>query len=317
MSTSGSSDFNSTRDEIIKAAYRKIGVIRATQTPNAQLITDGAEALNAMVKHWQGKGIHVWTVTEATLFPQPGQTQYAISNAATSDHVTSSFVTTSVRIEAASGSTVISVDSITGFNNGDFIGIVVDDGSVHWTTINGAPAALTITLTSGLDDSAAVGNKIYAYTTKIVRPLKIVDARWIDDDTLLESPTVSMMARLDYRRLPNKSQTGSVTQAFYDPQLTTGYLNLWHVPAVFEGYVNFTWHRPIEDFDAAGDNPDLPQEWIRTLIWSLAQELGPEFDVPAQKWAIVQQMAAQSLDDMDGWDRENEPVDFQPDMGWS
>lgn len=317
MATSGSSDFNSTRDEIIKTAYRKLGVLRATQTPNAQLITDGAFALNSVVKHLQARQIHVWTTTEATLFPQPGQVQYAISNAAASDHVTQSFVSTDIATAAASGASTVTVSSDAGISSGDFIGIVVDDGSVHWTTVNGAPAADVVTLTAVLDDSAAVGNKVYAYTNKIVRPLKIVNARWIDDDTLLESPTIEMMARLDYRRLPNKTQAGSVTQMFYDAQLNTGQAYLWHVPAVFEGYVNFTWHRPIEDFDAAGDNPDLPQEWIRTLVWLTAQEMGAEFDVPAQKWAIVQQMAGQALDDMEGWDREDTSVDFQPDMGWA
>lgn len=315
MTTSNSSDFNRTRDEIIKAAYRKIGAIRANETPNAKLITDGAEALNAMVKHWQGRGIHVWTVSEATLFPQPGQIRYTISDASGSDHVTQSFVSTAVRIEAALGSTVISVDSIDGFSDGDFIGIVVDDGSVHWTTINGAPAALNITITTGIDDSAGVGNKIYAYTSKIVRPLKIVDARWVDAGTGYETPTINMMARLDYRRLPNKEQPGAVTNAFYDPQLSAGFLNLWHVPSAFDGYINFTWHRPIQDFDAAGDNPDLPQEWLRTLIWNLAMEVGPEFDIPEQKWNRVVAMATTSLDDMEGWDREEEDICFGFDAG--
>lgn len=316
MATSGSSDFNSTRDEIIKTAYRKLGVIRGTQTPNAQLITDGAFALNTVVKHLQARGIHVWTETEATLFPQPGQVKYAISNASGSDHVTSSFVKTEIATAASSGASTITVDSDTGISDGDFIGIVVDDGTVHWTTVNGTPASDVITLTAVLDDSSAVDNEVYAYTSKIVRPLKIVDARWVDADTGYETPVITMMANLDYRRLPNKTQAGSVVNMFYDRQLTTGQAYLWQVPSVFEGYVNFTWHRPIEDFDAAGDNPDLPQEWIRTLVWLTAQEMGPEFDVPADRWQIVMSMAGQSLDDMEGWDRDAEPVDFQPDMGW-
>lgn len=316
MATSGSSDFNRTRDELIKAAYRKIGAIRATQTPNAQMITDGAEALNGLVKHWQGKGIHVWTETEATLFPQAGQVKYAVSNAASSDNVTQSFVTTAIATEANSGASTITVDSDTGISDGDFIGIVVDDGTVHWTTVNGAPASDVITLTTALDDSAAVDQKVYAYTTKIVRPLKVIDARWVDASSAIESPHVSMMARLDYRRLPNKTQAGAVTQAFYDPQLTTGYLYLWHVPEVFDGYVNFTWLRPIEDFDAAGDNPDLPQEWIQTIVFNLAVVLAPEFDVPMQKFQQISAMAAQFLDDMEGWDREEEPVEFGVNMGY-
>jgi hypothetical protein len=316
MATSGSSNFDATRDEIIKAAYRKLNVIRSTQTPNAQLITDGAFALNAVVKHLQARGIHVWTVTEATLFPQPGQVKYAVSSAAGSDHVTSSFVKTEIATAAASGASTITVDSDTGISDGDNIGIVVDDGTVHWTTVNGAPASDVITLTAALDDSSAVDNEVYAYTNKIVRPLKIVNARWVDADTGYETPVIEMMANLDYRRLPNKTQTGAVTQMFYDAQLTTGQAYLWQVPAVFEGYVNFTWHRPIEDFDAAGNNPDLPAEWIRTLIWLTAMEMGPEFTVPEATWNRVVTMAASSLDDMEGWDREETSWDFQPDMGW-
>ena len=317
MSTSGSSNFNATRDEIIKTAYRKLGVLRATQTPNAQLITDGAFALNSVVKHLQARQFHIWTTSEATLFPQTGQTKYAISSASGSDHVTASFVKTEIATAASSGASTITVDSDTDISDGDYIGVVVDDGTVHWTTVNGTPASDVITLTDALDDSAAVDNEVYAYTSKIVRPLKIIDARWVDADSLIESPIVTMTSRLDYRRLPDKTQAGAVTQMFYDPQLTTGYAELWHVPAVFDGYVNFTWHRPIEDFDAAGDNPDLPQEWIRTLVWLTAMEMGPEFSVPADRWQIVTSMAAQALDDMEGWDREETSIDFQPDIGWN
>jgi hypothetical protein len=314
MTTSGTSSFNVVRDDIIKAAARKIGAIRATQTPNAQMVTDFAQALNALVKHWQAKGLHVWTETEATLFPQAGQTRYAISDASSSDHATQSYVATLLSAVAASSATTITVDSITGISSGDHIGVVLDDGTVHWTTVNGAPSGSTITLTTGLADSASADAHVYAYTTKIVRPLKIVDARWQDADTGIESPVIEMIARLKYRQLPTKTEAGATVSAFYDPQLTTGYLNLWHVPDPFEGFVNFTWWRPIMDFNAAGDNPDLPQEWIRTMMWNLALEMAPEFDVPAQKFQIIQAMAAQSLEEVEGWDREEESAEFAPDM---
>lgn len=318
MATSGSSDFNVVRDDLIKDALLLLGAIRGSETPNAKLVSDGARLLNAMVKHWQGRQLHVWTVTEATLFPQPGQVKYAISNASSSDHVTStsSFVKTEIATAASSGASTITVDSDTGISDGDYIGIVVDDGTVHWTTVNGTPASDVITLTDVLDDSSAVDNEVYAYTSKIVRPLKIVDARWVDADTGYETPVITMMANLDYRRLPNKTQVGPVVNMFYDRQLTTGQAYLWQVPSVFEGYVNFTCHRPIEDFDAAGDNPDLPQEWIQTLYFNLAKIWAPQFDVPADRFTKISNMADQFLDDMEGWDREDTSTDFQPDMGW-
>lgn len=314
MASSGSSDFTVTRDQIIKSAYRKIGAIRATQTPSAQLIIDGAEALNALVKHWQGRGLHVWTVNEATLFPEPNQQQYALSNASSSDHATESFVSTALSAAASLGATSITVDSITGISNGDNIGIVVDDGTVHWTTVNGVPSGSTVTLTVALDDSAAKGSRVYAYLSKIVRPLKIVDARFEDAATGIDSPVITMISRLDYQRLPNKIQDGAISVAFYDPKLTAGQLFLWHVPDPFEGFVNFTYYRPIQDFDAAGDNPDLPQEWIQTLIFNLAVIMAPEFDVPAQKFNQIATLAAQYLDDMEDWDREVEAVQFGVEM---
>ena len=314
MTTSGTSSFNVFRDDIITAAYRKIGAIRATQTPNAKMITDGAQALNALVKHWQAKGLHVWTETEATLFPQAGQTKYLISDASTSDHATQSYVATTLAANAALGAGTVVVSSASGISAGDHIGILLDKGTVHWTTVNGAPVGTTIALAAVLTDSAAAGRFVYAYTNKIVRPLKIVDARWQDATTGIESPVIEMISRLDYQRLPTKLQAGAAVSAFYDPQLVTGFFNLWHVPNPFEGFVNFTWWRPIMDFNAAGDTPDLPQEWIRTMMWNLAVEMGPEFDVPAQKWQMITTLAAEALDDMEGWDREAENVKFGVDM---
>ncbi len=316
MATSGSSNFTATRDQIVKAAYRKIGAIRGTATPSDQMIQDGAFALNALVKHWQGRGLHVWTVTEATLFPQPGQIEYTLSIDTTSDHATESYVTTALSAAAASGASSLTVDSITGLSNGDTIGVVTDDGTIHWTTINGAPAGSTVTLTTGLDDSSALGNKVYAYTNKIIRPLKVVDARWEDAATGIESPVITMISRLDYRRLPNKNAAGDVSTAFYDPQLNAGKLHLWHVPNPFQGFVNFTWYRPIQDFDAAGNNPDLPQEWIQTLIYNLAATMMDEFEVDQATYARIEAKAASLLDDMEGWDREEEPIQFRPDMGF-
>lgn len=61
--------------------------------------------------------------------------------------------------------TAMVVDSITGFANGDIIGVQLDATTkgfkdIHWTTINGAPTGSTITLTTGLPSAAADGNEL-------------------------------------------------------------------------------------------------------------------------------------------------------------
>jgi hypothetical protein len=43
--------------------------------------------------------------------------------------------------------------------------------------------------------------------------------------------------------------------------------------------IGLTVDRPFEDFDAAGNNPDFPQEWYDPLVWLLAERLEPEYRV--------------------------------------
>lgn len=317
MSTSGSSDFTRTRNQIISRAARQINAIRAGSTLKAQEVSDWSEALNAMVKRWQATGIHVWTTTEGTLFPQASQIRYGLSSSST-DHATASYVATNLSAAVASGATTLAVDAITGIASGDNVGVVLSDGTLYWTTVNGAPASLTITLTAGLTGAASDNAAVFAYTTKIVRPLKIVDARTYNISSALETPISEydggLMARRDYQNLPNKSQTGTITSAFYDPQLSTGYLYLWSPPATVTDLVKFTWHRPIQDFDSASDNPDLPQEWIDPLVFNLAMVMAPEYQVPMETFNMVASMAQTFLDAVGGYDREAESVTFGVDM---
>lgn len=59
---------------------------------------------------------------------------------------------------AAAGATSIVVSSISGFSNGNRIGIFLDNGSQHRTTINGAPAGSTITLATAIPVGRSVAN---------------------------------------------------------------------------------------------------------------------------------------------------------------
>ncbi|KKL47998.1 hypothetical protein LCGC14_2329900, partial [marine sediment metagenome] len=52
---------------------------------------------------------------------------------------------TTMNTAEAAGGTTLDVVSITGFSDGDFIGVELDSGKQHQTTINGAPAGNNIT----------------------------------------------------------------------------------------------------------------------------------------------------------------------------
>lgn len=319
MATSGSTDFSVDLTNIIKGAARKIGVIAQGETLSAAAFSDFKDALNMMVKRWAAIDIRVWTVREATLFPQPGQIRYGLGGSAT-DHCTESYVQTTLSAAEAAGQVALSVTSDDGILDNDHIGIVLDSGSVHWSTVGGTPAGDVVTIDDALPSAAAAGAAVFAYTTRLVRPIRIPDSpsavRRHGIASGNDVPIGPPISRLDYQARPYKTTRGVITEVFYDPQLSTGYLTLWQAPASpLADLVKFTWHKPIEDFDSASDNPDLPQEWIDTLIFNLAVTMAPEYDVPTQKFAQVAALAEQFLDEVKGADRENEAVCFQPDMG--
>lgn len=314
MASSGSTDFTLNRDQIIRLAALDVRAISAGSTMSGAKAQDFNDVLNALVKHWQASGIHVWKLAEATLFPQAGQAKYGMGSGAT-DHVTKNYVETATSAAAVSGATSISVESTAGISDADNIAVQLDSGALQWTTVSGTPTATTIALAAALTDNAAEGSIVYAYTTKIVRPLKVAEARRYDPVGNRTTPIV-VMARKDYYELPNRQDTGGeITQVFYDPGRDIGNLYLWKAPGAVGNLVQFTWWEPIEDFDNASDTPDFPQEWIRALRFNLALDMAGQYPVTPQRLAYLEKMAVQSLDEVSGFDREAESVFFQPNFG--
>lgn len=315
MATSGTATFTYNRDQIIKMAYRKLGVINASETPSAQMIQDASDALNLWVKALNATGLHIWTETEATVFLQPGQNAYTLG-AGSTDHATETYTSTTLSASAASSATSISVSSTTGFGASFNVGIGLDAGGIFWTTQNGAASGSTINLSAGLSGSASSGNPVFVYQTNIIRPLRVVSTRRYNFASAIDTQMIQM-SRIDYRNQPNKTSTGVVTQSFYDPRggaNTQGVLYVWPAPVDSTNGVKMTWWRPVQDFTSAANTPDLPQEWGLCLIWNLAKEMGPEFDVTPNRWAMIKEMAAGHLDNVSGWDREPESYLFGQDL---
>lgn len=313
MTTSGSSSFTRNRNQIIKAAARKVGAIEAGEDPDADTVADFAEALNSLVKHWQGTGVYIWTMTEATVFLQADQVRYTLGTGST-DNAAIVTVQTALSAAAASGATAITVDIVPGISNGDYIGVQVDDGSFHWTTVNGAPSGSNVTLTTGLDDSASDGAVVVSYTTKIDRPLKIVSARRFNYVSGIETP-IDVEDRETYFDLPLKSGSGTPNLLFYDRRggaNTTGYLYFWQPQTSPADAIKFTWARPIQYFSASGDDADFPEEWTLCLVFNLALVMAPEYDVPPQKFEMITLFASKYLNEMQWNEKELEAIEFVP-----
>ena len=313
MATSGIYTFSRNRDQIIKAAARKVGAIESGEDVDSDTNADFAEALNAMVKHWQGTGIHIWTMGEGILFLQADQSRYTVGTGST-DHIAGDYLQFELTAAAASGATVISVADTNGLFGGEIIGVQVDDGSFHWTTIAGGGSLTTIVLTVGLSDSASDGAVVVTYISNIVRPLKIVSARRFNYTSEIETP-IDIEDRESYFDLPLKSGSGTPNLLFYDRRggaNSTGYLYFWQAETSPADAIKFTWARPIQDFNAAADDPDFPQEWTQCLIFNLALVVAPEYDVPPIKFSMIKGFADTYLAQMQWNEMELEAISFVP-----
>jgi len=319
MATSGSINFNQTRNELIQDAFQLIGVYGVGRTVSSEDMNFASNILNKMVKAWQAKGLHLWSKEEGTLFIADNVGEYTLSNASASARATlrSDTVITEIASGAlASGSTSVTVDSTTDMATSDIIGIVQDDDVVHWSTISTIPSSTTLTIALATTAAAAENSNVYTFTTRINKPLRILSMRrvtGVDAGSTSTRSEISMvrLSHQDFFNLPNKSTNGTPSHYYYNPDLTDGLLHLWPRPSDPEVYFEFTFERMIEDFDASTNNPDFPSEWLECLTYQLAYRLAPPFGKDKNK---LQPEASVMLTDLLNWDAEVTSITIEPDI---
>jgi len=305
MTTSGTYDYSRNRNQILTRALRLCKAIADGEEPDSQMLDGAADALNSMIKHWQGTGIHIWRTTECAVFLQANQTRYELSSSS-SDHATETFVQTAISADFISGVSAVTVDSITGIGASYYIGIQLDDGSFFWTTVNGAPSGSTVNLAAVTTDSVSDGAVVIAYQTKLVRPLSIVSARRFNLESSIDTP-IQIWDRIEYQDMPNKTSSGAPNAVYYDRRggaNSSGYLYVWQPNSSPEYCLKLTVARPIQIFSASSNTPDIPEEWTNAITWNLAEELSVEYDTPDTVYAKIQKKAAEYLADVNWFEEE-------------
>lgn len=313
MATSGSYNFSVTRDDIIEDAYLEIGSIEEGESLSAAQVALGARRLNMVVKELMMDGANLWAVQDAVLFQVVGQQSYALGDSSADANwcAWDDYASTTTSASASSGAGSVVLTDASGFTTGDRIGVVQDDGTIHWTT--GTLSGSTVTLASALTDDVASGNVVFSYTARLVRALNIIPGTTYRRDISGNDTPINLIGKVEYDRLTAKTEQGKVIQVAYQPFLGSGRLWTWPTADLATDVLRFAFERPLQDFDLTTDNPDLPVEASKLLYLKLAEVLcGPEGAL--EELNRVKALADEAHDKFLGWNRENAPVRFQPRM---
>ena len=317
MTTSGTVTFSVSRDDICKHAMYDCGALGIGETMSDDDLQLCAFRLNLLVKQLMGTidlapGLKVWSRRDGYLFLSNSMGTYSLGPSGVG--WASSFTQTTLATSAASGAGSIVVSSAANISNGDNIGISLSDGSIQWTTVNGAPVGTTVTLTAVLTASALTGAGIYNYppSNQARRPLQIITAVLRDSNS---NDTPLWFYNLqDYESLPSKvntQNTGDPITLYYQATLVNGILKT-DVAAAADTtkYLHLVYLSPIEDFNSATDTPDYPQEWYRPLVKALAVEIAPAFSLPVTQDML--QAKAEALAIAGRSNPETSTMFFQP-----
>lgn len=310
MATSGSYDYSVTATNVLTEALEIIGVLAVGQTIDSNDQTTCLRSLNMMVKQWSGNfdfapGLKAFSRKRGFVFLQSGQGSYSLGPSG--DNATLTYIKTTLSTDEALGSTSLSLTSTTGMAASDKIGIVQNDGSIHWTTISGTPGAPT-TIATGLASAASSGNVVFTYTTKLIRPLYIEEAvlRDVDgNDSSLDPMTLGQ-----YENIAVKTADGQPGYYYYENSLTNGTLYLDYEPSDATKVIRLTFMAPAEDYDAAANDIAYPQEWYSAISYGLAKLISPKFE---SKWTELMESNYQTALAMARSSyAENSDMFFQP-----
>lgn len=280
MPTSGIYTYNLTAESIVNSIARKLGISTKNEPLDAADFDTILEAVNVMIQSWKSDNIQLWLYKDVTLFPQYGQYSYNLG-ATSTDHATTNYNQTTLATSASSGASTLDLSSVTGFADNYYVGVVLDNGYIFWTQQNGAASGNVITLDNTLTSAASAGNNVYVYAQKAQRPQKIHYATRIEDNLGNETPVVTM-PRMDYKLLTNKSATGDIIQIYYDPQLTLGKLWTYQTPDEVTKLLKMQVTYPFQILDSSVDEPDLPPEWLKAIIYNGARDCLTEFGISDQ-----------------------------------
>ena len=313
MTTSGVYTLGRTFNQLAEETFDVLQVGSDGETLSGDMISRFGNSANLVLKEWQAQGIHLWSYTEGTLFLTVGQEKYDFRESST--HVANTWYETTTTAATIAGANTIPVTSASNIQDGDVIGIIQNDNNLFWTTVNGAPVGLTVTLTDAITLPTVSGAFVRNYragtsTSPELKPVsRVLNVRRKESD--YEIPII-FASREDYFNLPNKEQSGTPIQAYYSRQdlagETSGIMYLWSSPSSSVPVINFTYERKLQILVDAGDTVDLPDYAQLAFVYNVAVKLIPKYGSSQGLSTLIREEARELKNDMLAFDSALYPI---------
>lgn len=281
MSTSGNYNYNNTTSNIITTSLQIIQQYGANETVSSPDYNYALVLLNQIAKFLPANAGFLWKRQIGYIFLNSTQNQYNLGNVTGPDYATDNYNYSTLTNATIANSNQVTVNSIVGFANQNYIGIVNNDASMFWTTIANVPTGNTITLTTANPVSVNSGQNVYTYQTQMAPPLKILRAfrREYQSDGNFSDIVIRKASLLDYVRLPNKTEGNAVLEFVYSRKLNPGLLYTWPIENSGKAIMGIVYDQQVQDFVNTTDNPDFPQYWLLPLSYILAYYLAPAYGI--------------------------------------
>lgn len=256
-------DSNLTRDQLITQAYKMIGVLEEGETLSAALQSDAILSLNMILRHLSDQDVYLHALSTSALTLIANTWVYTSSNG---------LPTTIQRLVAV---------------------VYRDSSAMDWPV-----DILSREQYEALPDKLAIGDPAHAFLsddlTIAARTLRI-------HPTLSSVNTQSVVTGTDsnaYKCI--KSHTADSTNR---PITGANYLQYWDAggssPAAWSSgtaylapqLLRLTSERPLYDFDAATDNPEIPSSHTLFLKYRLAGDLAPNFNLSVDRIKFLHDLA--------------------------
>jgi hypothetical protein len=271
-----------TRNDLIKAVLRTLGVIGQTQSPSPEDYTFCSEALNLMIKAMMSKGAVLWKIQEIAVPMISGIPLYPIGPSA--GYLATAGITITAGGTGANGTYALGIADAGG-GTGATGTYTVSGGTISAVTIT-APGSGYVSPVLSFPSGGVAGQAVTIIPVGLTTPRvqRVLDqGNFIRNNLTQYDQSTQMISRTDYNNLGAKLTNGTIPcQQWYDPAFTTtndnGYLRVSPVPGPL---ITHTMHLMcqiiINDTLLAGDLFDFPVEWLNVLKFGLAYELIPEY----------------------------------------